>query len=575
MSQSNDQPAQRWQPMWGAAFSVRALAFLIPLVSGYFAGALVAGRLDQPRTVSGVVFWWVFVISVASLAAHLVDRYTRRLIPLSGLLKMTMAFPDKAPSRFRVAQRASNVTVLRRRVEEAASSGDHDLASAAELVLSLASALSNHDRKTRGHSERTRAYTDLLAEELKIPEPDRDRLRWAALLHDVGKLEVDSEILNKEGGLDAEEWTMIRHHPIAGMKLIAPIAAWLGPWAQTIEHHHERWDGTGYPYGLAGEEISYGARVVAVADAYDVITAGRSYQPSKAHSQARKEVARHSGTQFDPRVVRALMNVALGKLRWSTGPLAGLADLPFFRPLEALGRDLVTMVTAGAVTASAAVAGVLPVPDISAVDPDRAAAVVVASLGLEPIVELPSDRTVQAEVDPSSPEVTDPTTKPAGTVPTGTSSSTTPGSTNSTTATTAASTTATTAPSTSTTTAPSTTASTTTSTTAPSTTTTTAPSTTTTTPTTTTTTMAPGPSAEDDAVGGEFPWVDIPVLANDTYGANPVLTIARKPNQGKAEVKGNFIRYNALGFHGIVTFTYRLCDASGFCDTATVTVDTR
>ncbi|MDP3983503.1 MAG: hypothetical protein Q8Q52_00660, partial [Acidimicrobiia bacterium] len=140
MSTATPESSTRWRPRWGAAFFIRALAFVIPLVAGYFAGAFVAGRLAQPHTVSGVVFWWIFVISVASLAAHLVDRYTRRLIPLSGLLKMTMAFPDKAPSRFRVAQRASNVTLLRHRIEEAAARGDHGLASAAELVLSLASA---------------------------------------------------------------------------------------------------------------------------------------------------------------------------------------------------------------------------------------------------------------------------------------------------------------------------------------------------------------------------------------------------------------------------------------------------
>ena len=556
---------------------VRALAFLIPLVSGYLAGALVAEQLEQPRTVSGVVFWWLLVIAVASFAAHLVDRYTRRLIPLSGLLKMTMAFPDKAPSRFRVAQRASNVTVLKKRIEQAAAHGDRDLAAASELILSLASALSNHDRKTRGHSERTRAYTDLLAEELKLPDSDRDRLRWAALLHDVGKLEVSTEILNKDGRLDADEWHAIRQHPVAGMKLIAPIASWLGPWAQTIEHHHERWDGSGYPYGLAGEEIAYGARIVAVADAYDVITAGRSYQPSKAHSDARREVARHAGSQFDPRVVRALMNVALGRLRWSTGPLAGLADFPFLRPLEALGRDLITMATAGAVTASAAVAGVLPVPDITAVDPDRAAAAVVASLGLEPILELPSGETVQLDDgstttnDSSTTTGAETTTSDTGattTLPPGTSSSTTPGST------------ATTQPpsSTSSTTAPPTTASSTTTTTSASptssTTTTTAPTTTSTTTTTTaptTTTTAPAVVAVDDFFVATRPVTNIQVLANDSYSGTPVLSIVSGPpsGQGKAQVDGLAIKYISQGYQGTTSIVYQLC-VGGICDTATV-----
>lgn len=546
-STGKPEPSRRWRPRWGAALAVRALAFLIPLVAGYFAGAYVADRLAQPSTVAGVLFWWIFVIAVASVAAHLVDRYTRRLIPLSGLLRMTMAFPDKAPSRFRVAQRASNVTVLRRRVEEAASHGDHDLASASELILSLASALSNHDRKTRGHSERTRAYSDLLAEELKLPESDRDRLRWAALLHDVGKLDVPTEVLNKEGKLDEREWDVIRAHPVAGMRLIAPIADWLGPWAMTIEHHHERWDGSGYPYGLIGEEIAYGARIVAVADAYDVITAGRSYQPSKAHSAARVEVAKHSGTQFDPRVVRALMNVALGRLRWSTGPLAALADFPFLRPLEALGRDVITMITAGAVTASAAMAGVLPVPDLAAVDPGHAAQVIADSLGLDPVTTLiPTSSTtdgtgtVDTTTDgPSTTEATTPPTTSAGT---------------------------TTQPPTTSTTGPPTT-------TAPPTTTTTAPPTTTTTAPTTTTTAPPVLVANNDSFVSTHPVTLVQVLANDTYSGAPVLSIVSgpPPGEGKVQIDGQAIKYISQNYEGPTSFVYRLCNAANVCDTATVT----
>ncbi|HEX5672230.1 MAG TPA: HD-GYP domain-containing protein, partial [Acidimicrobiia bacterium] len=473
--------------------------------------------------------------------------YTRRLIPLSGLLRMTMAFPDKAPSRFRVAQRASNVTVLKKRIEEAASQGDHDLASASELILSLASALSNHDRKTRGHSERTRAYSDLLAEELKLAESDRDRLRWAALLHDVGKLDVPAEILNKEGRLDEREWDVIRAHPVAGMRLIAPIADWLGPWAMTIEHHHERWDGSGYPYGLIGEEIAYGARIVAVADAYDVITAGRTYQPSKAHSAARVEVAKHSGTQFDPRVVRALMNVALGRLRWSTGPLAALADFPFLRPLEALGRDVITMITAGAVTASAAMAGVLPVPDLAAVDPGHAAQVIAESLGLDPVT---------TSVPPgSNPSTTDgtATTDTSTEGPTTTSTTTLDGTT-------------TQPPTTGTTSPPTTTG-------PPTTTTTSTPTTTTTTAPTTTTTAPPVLVANNDVFVSTRPVMLVQVLANDTYSGAPVLSIVSGPpsGEGKVQIDGLAIKYISQNYVGPTSFVYQLCNAASVCDTATVT----
>ncbi len=523
----------RWRPLRGAALFVRALTFLIPLMAGYFAGAYAAERLAQPSTVVGVLFWWVFVISVASLTAHLVDRFTRRLTPLAGLLTMTMAFPDKAPSRFRVAQRASNVSVLRRRVAEASASGNYDVASAAELTLSLASALSNHDRRTRGHSERTRAYTDLLAEELKLSEADRDKLRWAALLHDVGKLEVPVEILNKDGALDPDEWAIVRRHPVEGMRLIAPIAEWLGPWAKTIEHHHERWDGSGYPYGLQGEEIALGARIVAVADAYDVMTSGRSYQPSRAHSAARVEVAKHSGSQFDPKVVRALMNVALGRLRWSTGPLAGLADFPFLRPLEALGRDVITMITAGAVTASAAMVGVLPVPDISHIDPNQAAAVVAASLGFE------STTTFMDPIilEPSEPGGATTTLTLVGGGPTTTSGPNPPPGTS--TSTTAAPTTTTRPPTTTTTAGPTTTAPTTTTAPPPTTTTTAAPTTTTTLPPTTTTTLPPGCGASITVNANSDAWLEQNSPGNNK-GSDSILKVKAQGSNDNFRALVNF-----------------------------------
>ena len=122
---------------------------------------------------------------------------------------------------------------------------------------------------------------------------------------------------------------------------MAPLVDWLGEWVLAVEQHHEKYDGTGYPRGLAGPEISQAAGIVAVTDVFDVITSARSYKPAVNGEAARKELIRSAGTHFDPVVVRAFMNVSMGKLRWVMGPLSWLADVPFIGGISRLARDAV------------------------------------------------------------------------------------------------------------------------------------------------------------------------------------------------------------------------------------------
>jgi len=248
-----------------------------------------------------------------------------------------MIFPDHAPSRFSVAFKAGTTRHLR---EQLAAAQEHGVADeparAAERILVLMAGLNAHHRGTRGHSERVRAFNDLIAEELRLPQADRDRLRWAALLHDVGKLEVPARLLDKPGKPTQAEWETLRRHPEVGARMVAPLRAWLGPWAAAVEEHHERWDGGGYPRGMAGQEIGLAARIVAVADVFEVMTAPRAYRRPVNAEAARAELARCAGSQLDPVVVRAFLNVSLGKLRVAMGPLSWLAQIPFVGVLPRL-----------------------------------------------------------------------------------------------------------------------------------------------------------------------------------------------------------------------------------------------
>src|SRR5207253_11327645 len=154
----------------------------------------------------------VLVVSTAGLVT--VDRFARRLLPLSVLLKLSLPFPEAPPSRIKVAIRSGSSKQLQRWADEVTATGAADpKAVAAHELLGLVTALSVHDRRSRGHSERVRVYTDLMADQLELSKSEADKLRWAGLLHDIGKISVPAEILNKPGAPDADEWEIIRQHP--------------------------------------------------------------------------------------------------------------------------------------------------------------------------------------------------------------------------------------------------------------------------------------------------------------------------------------------------------------------------
>lgn len=203
-------------------------------------------------------------------------------------------------------------SLLEELVKQRTAELDHALNSLEEAYRStlkaLTAALETRDAETHGHSERVVTFSLRLGHEYGLGKEQLLALEFGSLLHDIGKIGVPDSILRKPAQLTEAEWTSMREHPLHGQLILRGIEFLEGA-SRVVAQHHEKWDGSGYPLGISGEEIDLNARIFAVADAFDAITSDRVYRTAKSYEAALGELELWAGTQFDPKVVEAFRRV--------------------------------------------------------------------------------------------------------------------------------------------------------------------------------------------------------------------------------------------------------------------------
>ena len=235
------------------------------------------------------LFWEDDMIGVLSVATKQKDAFTTEDIEFLNT----------------IASQITSVVRMASLLDELQSTSDHLAQAREESVLLLAAAAEAHDHTTGLHLQGVRALTEALARELDYTDPDAIVLGLASVLHDIGKIRVPDTILTSPAKLEASQWEVMKQHTIWGADFLSGHEGF-GTAATVALHHHEHWDGGGYPQGIAGDAIPEPATIVAVADAFDAITHNRPYRHGRSLDEAVAEIAAHSGKQFNPKVVAAL-----------------------------------------------------------------------------------------------------------------------------------------------------------------------------------------------------------------------------------------------------------------------------
>lgn len=278
------------------------ICYILPLVIMIFQLVVFTRIRKQLRR---NFFISIFVFSVAPLIASIMQIFTYGIslsdmvIALSAIVLYVLVIADQNEILFEANKKEIDSlkeinTVAKEQFKQ--------------TVLALATAIDAKDEYTHGHSRRVAEYSKRIAQDIGKNEEMCEKVYFAALLHDVGKIGIADSILTKEGKLTEEEFDIIKQHPDLGNNILKEISS--TPYLAVGAHfHHEKYNGTGYPMGLKGEAIPEMARIIAVADAYDAMTSSRSYRTPLAQQKVREELAKGVGTQFDPEYARAMIHI--------------------------------------------------------------------------------------------------------------------------------------------------------------------------------------------------------------------------------------------------------------------------
>ena len=181
------------------------------------------------------------------------------------------------------------------------------------MFKTLLSTISAKDTYTLGHSERVSTYAVMLGEALNLSLNEISILQYAGLLHDIGKIEIPKDVLNKAGSLTCEEFELVKMHPVYSANILESLAD-IDQLVDFVKHHHEKYNGTGYPSGLYGNQISLGARILCIADSYDAMISERPYCGAKSTDEALEELQKCAGEQFDPELVEVFSSIMKAKV---------------------------------------------------------------------------------------------------------------------------------------------------------------------------------------------------------------------------------------------------------------------